>query len=464
MCLLTICSRWVTDYISMPVIITKLATIATYAPFLCFVLWKFFGDLRKPEKSLLNLTFYVFSAYYAALFVFRFFTGAEIKENLYYTAIFLGSLALFMLIANNNIKITAEGISKKILLFSSVLLLYYFAYFIFIKRILYSCPINEIALGGTLILLLPVISAVISKFNNKKMWLICSTAIIAGIVLTIMTLGSRAVFAFMCIAIIAIVLININNKKLVICVITGAVTGIIITAILFAFNISSVRTAVYRETNLSSLAGFIDNIAEENTTITEESTTVEESTTAEESSTVEVPATEATSFAEDTTNSEETSVIEQENSTSAPINSMVDNQIAKSDSMRSELFKLSIEEVKKNILFGTGNVFYEHEYSGSSGKVNAPVHNILLATLNCYGLLGLILIAAIIILICIKFRILNFRAGKIQFKLTLLVLFTLYFGISMIQATGYDTLVMPVFFIGLGVFWKLSDDCILMKE
>lgn len=103
--------------------------------------------------------------------------------------------------------------------------------------------------------------------------------------------------------------------------------------------------------------------------------------------------------------------------------------VSTSDSMRSDLWKQAVEEIKEHPVFGTGKMTFNVYVSGR--YIDQSAHNFLLEMLMCYGALGTVLYLAS--LVCMLIYILR-RCKGVNQRLVLLSL-VLYGGFSFMQPT-----------------------------
>ena len=166
----TVSSRWVVAWLDIPNSVSKIVTLTLYGLFFVFIVCKIWRDIKARHVDMFSITYYLFAAYYGVLSLFRFFSGMEVKENLYLSIILFASLALFHLIINNHTGQTAESLKKDICIFCLGLILYRLLHIIFLKKYIYYSPINEIAIGGSIVILLPILVKQLWSFKKNKVW------------------------------------------------------------------------------------------------------------------------------------------------------------------------------------------------------------------------------------------------------------------------------------------------------
>lgn len=403
MAIIIVQSRWTVDWLNLPGIVSKIGALLLYLPFGLFILWKLVCDFKARKITLPLVTYYAFTGYYGVLTVFRFLNGMEVKENLYYTIILLGSISLFSLIRDKHIHVDRDTLYGDLTLVSAALMVYMGLFVLFVKPIISYSPINEIAVGGSILLLMPAVVKQLWLSEKKSFWTVLCTLVLFGFASVVLTLKSRVTFVIFLFEAAVLLCINLKKKRVLLRYAGALLGAVVLIAGLFALNVGQVRYAIYRETGFAS-AGMLG------------------SDTQKPSEDIDSP--------------------DQQEAL---------DQINRSDSMRADLLNMSLERVKKNVLFGTGDVFYS--YVVGEETFEAPAHNFIFATLNCYGLVGLLLVAAMVVAILRQMQFFRFKDKntlypRLLFTLTL----CMYFGEGMVQATVYDVLVMPIMFTVFGAF------------
>jgi len=130
------------------------------------------------------------------------------------------------------------------------------------------------------------------------------------------------------------------------------------------------------------------------------------------------------------------------------------DQIGRSDAMRSELMKQGIAEVWKNPIFGTGNLYYTYDLGYKTMEQTA--HNFIIESLVCYGIVGTVMIALLLLAIlrqCGFFRKECIKNWRIWASIILVSLY--YFAFGMVQPSVFNTLVCPVFFVAITYYGDL---------
>ena len=393
--LATIASRWIADLVYIPPIVSMGITVLQYLPFFAFGVLKLIKDIQQRKLDFFNIAYYSFILYYIGLTVYRFFSGGVIKENLYISIILVGSLAFISLIAESKYDFVSNKLSRNITIISLILILYRLIFVLFVKETLIYSPINEIALGSMVMLLIPVTVKLMADSQDNRKIRILQALNLFSFIAIIFTLSSRVMFlvAVVELLIVFVVLIIHKNKKTLIAALCATLCAVLLIAGLFAIDFGGVRFAVYRELGI-----------------------------------VYIPT--------DPENPDEEADKAQE-------------QIQRSDAMRGALFNASLEEIKKNPLFSTGKTFFEYTTSGGE-YFNVPAHNFILTAINCYGIIGFCGIIAIFIALLLKHKLFEFKKENSFINLLIWSVIIIFFGIGIVQASVFDILVMPMFCITMG--------------
>lgn len=127
-------------------------------------------------------------------------------------------------------------------------------------------------------------------------------------------------------------------------------------------------------------------------------------------------------------------------------NSQVEEQINQSDSMRKELIEKGINEVKKNPLFGTGNLYFEYDLNNGYGVFKQTSHNLIIDGIINYGIIGVL--ALIILFLKIVFSDI-FKNMKKSLYTEFFTIILVFLGNSMVQPLAFNPIVLPIFAISL---------------
>lgn len=396
-------SRYIWPTLNLPQIVSQIATVLQYLPFAIFALWKLILDIQKKKIDLFSKFYYLFVGYYAVLTAYRFFSGMEVKDNLYIALICIGTLALYSMSASQTEPQSRVQMFHAVLTFALALAVYWIIYKIAIWPVLYFSPLNEISYGTCCALLIPALA---TELSNREKWDVtkCLTTVALVAMAVICTVsGSRVLFAVFLFELVALVLIFFRRKGFLKAFLSAVGITVLIVTLLFALNVQNTRYYMYRE--MEFLRVFDDSSADDY-------------------------------FADEGLNEDNSQ------------KSDAIQQTVRSDTMRNYLYKAGLEEVKKNKLFGTGTVFFEYKTQQQTYYV--PAHNVIVVTLNCFGVVGLCMLVCIAVALVIQMKL--FQRDHIREKMAVILILVSYLSISMVQASFYDIMIMPAVFMILSMF------------
>ncbi len=413
---MTLGTRWVAAMITIP-LFPQIVAILSYLPFAIACLFKFLYDLKalkQGKPSLYVLLYYGFAVYYLCITAFRFFGHMQWKDSLYFFIILYGALSLLELIQTGHIPVTKKSLSFDIWAFVGFLLIYRIVFVSMFPQAKNTMPINLNIYASVLVFALYTTASRTECLSKA-----CQIAIgilSFGAIVGIMLIGARALFALMLMALVLMLLMPLLFQKSFRAVLKRAVPilcAFLIVAALFLADYSNTRYAVYRETNLSFLqpsqstgsAGSTDD--------------------------VQTP-------------------VDTQNPTELPEQQIIaNNQISRSDNMRSVLLGNGIREIKKNFFFGTGSVLFE--FQTSSYLVKNPAHNLVVETMNCFGFIGLVWLSVLILLLLCRMGLFRLKEKTHrQNRLTALCLVLSFGALGMVQAIFYDKIVLPFILVCIG--------------
>lgn len=405
----------------------QILSLFLYLPFAAVFIWKIIDDIRGFKKTPFNFLFYLFVSYYFILSVVRLFLHYEVKENAYFIITLLGSIALYCQFADHRISLSIDEIKKNFIYIFGFTCIYKAIFTVFatgmfgVPRIFGNPPINNLYSTSVLVLLLPF---VIDLVKDQKRFSFRNVLLLLGALVLIALCNSRAIVILAFAIFFVLIIINIKKPALFL---RCLFTFLCMVLIVGTMAVCKVKTVDY---SLNRVLGSLISLEED--VIQEQPTPEPSAPPAQEQSSLNEPAQELTP--QPTPNESFT----QNNDTS-------DEQIKKSDSMRSDLLNQGITEVKKNILFGTGDLFYSYDMGYKVMEQTA--HNFIVETLVSVGIIGFLLIALIILMMLIKG---NFFKGifshEWQTKIAAFLAIIYYFAFGMVQPSVYNTLVCPIFF------------------
>lgn len=413
----------------IPSAVSKCITVLVYLPFALAVGYKIFTDARKRKQAfsaVSNWIYYAFAIYYGVLCVCRLAGGLEVKENLYYSVVFFGAVAIFMLLRDGVICVPKQELKKNLLWIAAYFVLYRLAYTTVGELFLKKPPININLTTGIVGLLLPVVGQMMVDVDAKKSWL--PWGVLCASLVVIATSGSRAIFALTGVMMAAMLLTALIRRKGVLRLVTAIAVGCAIVIALVLANVGQARYAIYRQTGIDFEA------------IRQSFTTTHpyaEQLASDLGQTIptQVPTQEPTQA-----------------STASPIGvtpeqdkNAAQEQIAASNWMRKLLVQRGIEEVKRNPLFGTGNVMYQYQL-GPDNFILQSSHNFLIEAMTCYGFVGLAMVAALFISLLAEAKLFTKLAlRRWSDTVTLLLVVVFYFAFGFVQPTVFDVFICPLF-------------------
>ncbi len=386
-------------------------TLLLYLPFFLLIFWKVVSDFFTFHVTKFNILYYVFGAYYVALSAYRFLTGAEVKEGIYYAVVLFGAFSLYALLTDKKLNLSHDELHNNLLAILTYIVLYKVAVTFMEENVFGNPPINNLYSTSMLALLLPFMISGLQQQKGRKAKLngiLCCLSLVL-----ILTCSSRAVVLLSAAVLMGLLLTFITNITVIKWLTVSFVSSVVLVSVLAGLNVGKVRYSLYREFNISFVVSDKD---------TPPSTTP--------------PAQTAPDTPPQTTPDDPNSQLSTD----------TQEQINRSDAMRAALLKQGIEEVKKNILFGTGDLYYTYDMGYKTMEQTA--HNFIVECLVCFGLVGTLMIFALLLSMLIDFGFFSkngFKNYK-QWFFILLVCFY-YFAFGMAQPSVFNTLVCPTFVI-----------------
>ena len=374
-----------------------------YMPFRLMVLGKIFCDLKRFRVSGFNVLYYTLFIYYFALTVYRVNSPASpAMESTLYAVVLFGVLALYSLITEGRLGPIRETLQRNILIIAC----YFIALkviFTFLEGRLFShLPINNLYSTSLLVILLPFLADTMKNGESKKAKLSCVLMTLA--VALVFVCSSRAIVTLSLIVLVTLFLLHIKTLAMVKRLLAAVSAALVLVAVAATLNVGIVRYSLVREFSLLS-------------------------------SVIPIGKTDA-------------SMIEGED----PWDMIgAQNQIGRSDAMRAQLMKQGLDEVWKNPIFGTGDLYYTYDLGYKTMEQTA--HNFIIESLVCFGIVGTLMIIALLLNILRQFgffRRKTFRSWRIWVYILVISLY--YLALGMVQPSVYNTLLCPMFFIGLAYY------------
>ena len=368
----------------------QIFALMLYMPFMAVICWKLFCDLKHFEKHIANLLYYVFGFYYIFLSAIRILYGMEVKENIYYSVVLFGAIALWLQLRDQRLKLANLALRENL---TGILI-----YTIVVKVILTGLtgslfsnePLNNLYSTSVLVMLIPFMIAGLKEKEGRKNRLYPILLCLAAVLILIC--ASRAVVMLSIGVLVVTLAVYLRERRVLVKALVSIACAAAIVASLAAMDAGRVRYSLYRE------FGFvIGGQADENP---------------------------SDDFDDDQL--------------------IAEDQTERSDSMRSDLVKLGLEEVRKNVFFGTGNLFYTYDLGYKTMEQTA--HNFIIESLVSFGLIGTLMIAAIVFFMvggCGMFK--KLTICSFRNKISVLAVLFHYFAFGMVQPSVYNALLCPLY-------------------
>lgn len=440
----TLNSSWVTSVLHIPSAVSKVVTVLVYLPFALAVGYKALGDFKQIKTAFSNVSnwiYYALGAYYAAVTVWRLTTGREVQENLYFSIIFFGAVAIFMLLRDGKIKVSKQDLEKNLLYIAAFFILYRLAYVLIGCYFFEKSPINVNLTTGIVAFLLPFVANMLTCTDKKKSvfhWLV----LCAGLAV-VATSGSRALFALTGATMAVMLAVLLLKRKGVLRFVTAMAVGCAIVVTLMLANVGQVRYAVYRQTGVDFEA-IINSFETRPPQLPTEAPTGAPTDAPTQAPTE--PSEAPTEAPTEMPTATPVGVSPEQDKTAAQ------EQIEASNWMRKRLTQRGIYEIEKNVLFGTGNVLYNYQL-GPDYVVVQSSHNFVIEGLICFGAIGFAMIAALFIALLIEAKLFTKMARKHWNHTAVLVLsIGFYFAFGFVQPTVFDVFFCPLFLLLITAF------------
>ena len=396
------------EVIPFPTIANQLFSLLLYVPFLAVILWKLWSDLKDFKIHFINIIYYLFAVYYVALSAFRLVANMEVKESIYHAITLLGSFALFLQLYDRRCLLSGESFSRNLMgigIFMAVLKLI----ISFLEGGFFSLsPLNNLYSTSVLVMLLPVLFAGFREHKGLRGVIYWSTFSLS--VLLIMICSSRAI-TLLSIAILGVLMLFTFKKPVDLGKFLAAILcAAILVTLMGVCNIGLVRRSLYREFGIRWPV----------------SSSQQQDPDQEEMETPELSEEEK----------------------------MIEAQINTSDNMRGELLQQGIREFKKSPIFGTGDLYYTYDMGYKTMEQTA--HNFLVECLVCYGIIGTLMIAALVVGMlfgCGLFR--KLKWSELSNRVYLLLVMFHYFALGCVQPSVFNTMLCPLFAILLAYYGRL---------
>lgn len=429
--------------------VSKILTVLVYLPFAAAIFYKLLTDIRdfkKSIKSVSNCIFYVFTLYYVGLCAYRFANGMEVKENFYYTIVFLGAIATYMLLRDGRIFMPKQELEKNLLWITAFFVLYRLAYVLIGVHFISKSPININLTSGAVGLLLPLVGNMLMESYWDKKKSILPWLVFCGGLIVVATTGSRAIFALTVANVAVLVLVALIRRRGVIRIVSAVVMCCVVVAGLAFADVGKVRYSLYRQAGIEiPVAQTVDPTTGSSAATTPTATEDEEKPSEKPDKDSDKEKPDKDPDKEDPTETPTTPTTPEQITDMDQLKAQ--KQIDASDRMRKKLVQYGMKQVEKNPLFGTGDVMYKYRMNKKYVFLQSS-HNFLIESVICYGLVGLLMIAALFIAMLIEAKLFVKTAlRRWNYKIMLLLTIAFYFALGFVQPTVYDSLICPLFLL-----------------
>ena len=399
------------EVFSFPKIAAQAFSLLLYVPFLVMVIWKFVSDLKCLKLHVTNIVYYLFAVYYVILSGYRLLTHGEVKEGIYYTIVLLGAFALFLQIRDEKTKISQDLFRKNVAMIAFYMIGLKLIISFLEGNVFSLSPINNLYSTSMLVMLLPFLFAGMRDNTGKKEFLYWLAFLLS--IALILICSSRAITLLTFGILGVLFLFTLRSFHTAVKFVSAIACACLLVTIFATCNVGLVRRSLYRELS------------------------------------VMWPSSSGT-----------TGVYRYDELTDEPIpddvqmQNMVNSQVDRSDSMRSDLQAQGKAEFKKNPLFGTGDLYYTYDMGYKTMEQTA--HNFILECLVCYGIVGTAAIIVMLVSMLAQCGMLRkFTLQELSNRVFLLLVMLHYFALGMVQPSVFNTLLCPLFGLLLAYYGSL---------
>lgn len=397
-----------------------------YLPFFCVAFYRFLIDvraIRRSQKLSVISIYYFFLAFFFIVSVFRLATNMEVKESLYCALLLAGSVSIYILLRENVWTFGQRDYLCFVLSTASCVLASHFLFTYVLNDIFIRAPLNINLTSGVLGLLLPpeldfLADQQLSVRNRCWAFIVTVLSLFA-----VAGTGSRSIF-WLTVLILAVKLVLPMRQSLkrAIPIAFSLVAAALLIAVAVVVPDETMRSALARETGASF---FLRSSFEPN----------RGANRGEE--TLDYPVDKFL-FEQESIEEVQKQSIEE-----------VQKQIGYSNSMRIDLIKMGLAQIKQNPLFGTGDVFYSYDMS-EDRIVEQSSHNFLIESMVAFGAIGTVLLGTLIMLMLKDVMQFQRVSGGIKaVDVTVWVVVFYFFAFGFVEPTVFDQMTLPVFTIVL---------------
>lgn len=424
----------------------KPLTFLVYLPFFFVALYKFLLDVRAIRQgqklSVVSTLYYFFFAFFFIVSAFRLVTRMEVKESLYWALILAGSVGLYILLRDNIWAFGQRDYLCFVLCTASCVLASHFLFIYVLNNVFVRAPININLTSGVLGLLLPPELDFLAdeRLSARNRWWAFIVTVLS--IFVIVSTGSRAIF-WLTVLILAVKLalpMRQFLKRAKPIAFSLAAAGLLI-AVAVAAPDETVRTALARETGVSFILASEEPNGQEETL---------------DGSSGEISADQSQEQGEVGNSVNESQGTENLDHPSSETSiEQVQQQIGYSDSMRMDLIKWGLAQIKQNPLFGTGDVLYPYGMS-EDRIVEQSSHNFLIESMVAFGAIGTVLLGALIVLMLKDVMQAQRASGGIKaVDVTVWMAVFYFFAFGFVEPTVFEQMTLPVFIIILAEHQKI---------
>ena len=439
-----LCSSALTAvFVFSPAVQQTLST-CLYVPFMVMIGGKLLSDVCCFHLSGFNIVYYLFGVYYILLTAYRFFVGAEAIESFYYAVVFFGVLGMYALITEQKLGMDWETLRKNLMIVATFFVVLKVIFTFIEGRVILNLPINNLYTTSLLVILIPFLMDTLQHEQTKRAKL--SGVLLSLTVTLVLVCSSRAIVMLGAAVFAVVFLVYVTNLSVVKKVLAGVCAALMLVVAFSALNVGVVRRSLVRE-----FGGLATLLSSKDTEDAESSAPEEEEPSDPEAEEPSDPATDSDVTPENDSTAEQP---DSEAKPSSPGSSTVADQIDRSDAMRAELMAAGRAEVRKNPIFGTGDLYYTYDLGYKTMEQTA--HNFIIESIICYGLVGTAMIALLLLCIlkqCGIFRKESFKQWRVWVYIPAVLVYYLAFG--MVQPSVYNTLVCPIFAVAVAYYGDL---------
>lgn len=394
---------------------SQVGTMMVYVPFIICSIGMMFATIQGCKKNKGSyfkqntdrLILVIVVVYCLMLSLYRFIMQYNYMDGLHFAARIIGAFGVFYFTIDYVVK--KQNIIKNLLLFSFFLNVIIILDYIINKTFRQTTVLSNVLIVGSIVLLLDLNSAKYirdEKDINIGFQIINNLNILITVGIIFLS-GSRTMLLMGASMLVFILISLIKNQKQLLWYGGTLILSFLLITFVFYIDFGDSRQIITKQLETISI-----NIAEKEVNQNSESILQES-----EVKDFEVP--------------------------QQSINSPTQQMSVDSDNMRKKLWQLGIEEVKKDLLLGTGNVYFE--YTIAKGVVQQTSHNFIIESLIAFGLIGTVIL--IILVIYLFIRLIKNKHILTYDKMLCGFLIIIVFGVSFFQQTLFNYMILLISFL-----------------